>query len=117
MASASGAKRARGDLAIGDRPGADVLASEEGVRLAQKMRTGPCIPALTQLPKAEVGPASGPTRRLSHLGGRGQRLARRLVLRGGAHAHYDLSRGVGASHCWPILTLGTPKFLGTEGIY
>jgi hypothetical protein len=41
--------------------------SEKGVRLAQKMQVGPCIPVGIQLFKAEVGPTSGPTRRLSHL--------------------------------------------------
>ena len=39
--------------------------SEQGVRLAQKMPVGPCIPAGIQLEKAEVGPISGPTGRLS----------------------------------------------------
>jgi hypothetical protein len=39
--------------------------SEKGVRLAQKMRVGPCIPAGIQLEKAGVGPTSGPTWRLS----------------------------------------------------
>ena len=32
------------------------------------MQAGPCIPAGTQLWKAGVGPTSGPTGRLSHLG-------------------------------------------------
>jgi hypothetical protein len=40
--------------------------SGKGVRLAQKMQVGPCIPVETQLQKAEVGPTSGPTWRLSH---------------------------------------------------
>ena len=40
--------------------------SEQGVRLAQKMQVGPCIPVEVQLEKAEVGPASGPTWHLSH---------------------------------------------------
>jgi len=31
------------------------------------MQVGPCIPVGLQLEKAEVGPTSGPTRRLSHL--------------------------------------------------
>ena len=34
--------------------------------MAQQIQVGPCIPVETQLEKAEVGPASGPTRRLSH---------------------------------------------------
>jgi hypothetical protein len=42
-------------------------ASEKGVRLARKMEVGPRIPAGIQLFKAEVGPTSGPTWRLSHL--------------------------------------------------
>jgi hypothetical protein len=42
-------------------------ASERGVRLAQKMQVGPCISVGMQLEKAEVGPTSGPTWRLSHL--------------------------------------------------
>ena len=41
--------------------------SKKGVRLAQKMQVGRCIPVRTQLQKAEVGPTSGPTRHLSHL--------------------------------------------------
>ena len=40
--------------------------SEKGVRLAQKMRVGPRIPVGIRLERAEVGPTSGPTRRLSH---------------------------------------------------
>ena len=54
-----------------DRSGVPLLevpvidCSENGVRLAQNMQVGPCIPAGTQLGKAEVGPASGPTRRRS----------------------------------------------------
>ena len=44
-------------------------ASEKGVRLAQKMQVGPCVPVGIQLEKAGVGPASGPTRRLSRFGG------------------------------------------------
>ena len=43
-------------------------SSEAGVRLAQKMQAGPRIPQGIQLEKAEVGPTSGPTRRLSHFG-------------------------------------------------
>ena len=45
-----------------------VHLGEKGVRLAQKLQVGPCIPVGTQLEKAEVGPASGPTWRLSHCG-------------------------------------------------
>ena len=41
--------------------------SEKGVRLAQKMQVGPCIPVGIQLQKTAVNPTSGPTRRLSHL--------------------------------------------------
>jgi hypothetical protein len=37
--------------------------SEKGVRLAHKMQVGPCIPVEIQLFRAEVGLASGPTRR------------------------------------------------------
>jgi hypothetical protein len=43
--------------------------SEEGVRLAQEMQASPRIPAEIQLQKAEVGPTSGPTWRLSHVCG------------------------------------------------
>jgi hypothetical protein len=43
-------------------------ASEKGVRLAQIMPVGLCIPVGIQLYKAEIGPTSGPTRRLPHLG-------------------------------------------------
>ena len=49
------------------RPNHSGAASENGVRLAQKMQVGPCIPVIIQLQKAEVGPTSGPTWRLSHL--------------------------------------------------
>jgi hypothetical protein len=38
----------------------------KGVKLAQKMQVGPRIPAGLQLEKAEVGPTSRPTWRLSH---------------------------------------------------
>ena len=41
--------------------------SEQGVRSAQKIQAGPWIPVGIQLEKAEVGPTSGPTWRLSHL--------------------------------------------------
>ena len=41
--------------------------SEKGVRLAQKMQVGPCVPVGIQLEKTEVGPTSGPSWRLSHL--------------------------------------------------
>jgi hypothetical protein len=41
--------------------------SETGVRLAQKLRVGPCIPVGIQLEKTEAGPTSGPTWHLSHL--------------------------------------------------
>ena len=44
--------------------------SERGVRLAQKTHVGPCAPVGIQRSKAEVGPASGPTWRLSYSGGR-----------------------------------------------
>ena len=40
--------------------------SEKGVRLAQKMRVGTCMPVGMQLQTPEVGPTSGPTWRLSH---------------------------------------------------
>jgi hypothetical protein len=40
--------------------------TEKGVSLAQKVQVGPCIPAGIQPEKAEVGPTSGPTWRLSH---------------------------------------------------
>ena len=40
--------------------------SEKGVRLAQKMPVGPCIPVGIQPSKAEVGPTSGPTWRRAH---------------------------------------------------
>jgi hypothetical protein len=44
--------------------------AKKDVRLAQKMQIGPCISVGTQLEKAEVGPTSGPTWRLSHSGSR-----------------------------------------------
>ena len=40
---------------------------EKGVRLAQKIQVGQCIPVGIQIYTAEVGPTSGPTWRLSHL--------------------------------------------------
>jgi hypothetical protein len=39
--------------------------SDKGVRSAQKMQVGPCIPVGMQLEKAEVGPTSGPTANLA----------------------------------------------------
>ena len=64
---------ARGALIALTRP-AGSSCSDKGVRLAQNMRVGPCIHVgiLVQLQKAEVGPASGPTWRPSHLEGRAQ---------------------------------------------
>ena len=44
---------------------ASARLSEGGARLAQTMQVGPCIPVGIQLYKAEVGPTSGPTWRLS----------------------------------------------------
>ena len=46
-----------------------VNCSEKGVRSAQKLQVGPCMPVGTQLEleQAEVGPTSWPTWRLSHL--------------------------------------------------
>jgi hypothetical protein len=41
--------------------------SGKGVRLAQKLKVGPCISVVIQLFEAEVGPTSGPTWCLSHL--------------------------------------------------
>ena len=60
---------ARGALIALTRP-AGSSCSDKGVRLAQNMRVGPCIHVgiLVQLQKAEIGPTSGPTWRLSHLG-------------------------------------------------
>jgi hypothetical protein len=43
------------------------LSEQKGVRLAQNVQVGPCIPVAIQLEQAGVGPTSGPTRRLSHL--------------------------------------------------
>ena len=40
---------------------------EKGVRSAQKMQVGPCIPVGIQLEQAEDGPTSGPAWHLSHL--------------------------------------------------
>ena len=42
--------------------------SEQGVRLAQKMQVGSCIPVEIRLEKAEVGPTSGLTWRFSYFG-------------------------------------------------
>ena len=39
---------------------------EKGLRLAQQMQVGPCMPVGTQLQTAAVGPTSVPTGRLSH---------------------------------------------------
>ena len=41
--------------------------ARKGVRLAQKMQVGPCIPEGIQLEKAEGPPTPGPTWRLPHL--------------------------------------------------
>ena len=35
--------------------------SEQGVRLAQYVQVGPCVPVRIQLARAEIGPNSGPT--------------------------------------------------------
>jgi hypothetical protein len=43
------------------------LRARNGVRSAQAMPVGPCIPVGIKLETAEVGPTSGPTWRLSHL--------------------------------------------------
>jgi hypothetical protein len=43
--------------------------SEKGVRLAQTMQVGPCIPVGVQLATAGVGPTFGPAQRLSHFEG------------------------------------------------
>ena len=57
----------KGILYLSGTAGAAAAVSEKGVRLAQKMQVGPRIAVGVQLEKAEVGPTSGPTRRLSHL--------------------------------------------------
>ena len=53
-------------------------ARTKGVRLAQKVQFGPCIPVGIQPCQAEVGPSSGPTpwrlASLSHLGERRQKV-------------------------------------------
>jgi hypothetical protein len=48
-------------------PRLPLCCGEKGVRLAQKMEVGPHILLEIQLQRAEVGPASGLTWRLSHL--------------------------------------------------
>jgi hypothetical protein len=58
--------------ASGSEPEGSRGFSGKGVRLAQNMQVGPCIPVGIQLENAEVGPISGPTRRLSHFSGRGR---------------------------------------------
>jgi hypothetical protein len=59
--------------------------------LAQKMQVGPCIPARIQRQKAEVGPTSGPTRRLSR-SCTSKRGARACVVFLGRHAIRDAPR-------------------------
>jgi hypothetical protein len=54
-------------VVAGALPRAACRLSEKGVRLAQKIQVAPCIPVGTLQWKAEVGPASGPAWRLSHL--------------------------------------------------
>jgi hypothetical protein len=44
-----------------------VELEREGVRLAQKIQVGPCIPVGKQLKKAKVCPTSGSTWRVSYL--------------------------------------------------
>ena len=44
-----------------------LACSEKGVRLAQKIQVGPCIPVGVQLDKAAVGPTSGSTWRIFRL--------------------------------------------------
>jgi hypothetical protein len=61
-----------------------VACSKRGVRLAQTMQVGPCIPVGVKLEKAEVGPTSGPTWRLSRLrAGRGRAPGAELLIRAG----------------------------------
>jgi hypothetical protein len=72
------------------------------------MQVGPCIHVGIQLEKAEVGPTSGPTWRLSYL--RSGRAARAEGLRHRRHRVGGL-RGFTRAHCYLPLT-----FLVTIGI-
>jgi hypothetical protein len=88
-------------VAVAAAPSRSACCSEKGVRLAHKMRVGPYIPVGIQTEKAEVGPTSGPTWRLSHLTGAllgGRVLARALV----CALHTAGARGVraGPSRTW-----------------
>ena len=59
--------------------GAGDCTTEKGVRLAQTMQVRPRIPVGVWLENAEVGPKSGPTRRLSHRGRRRRACRQRRV--------------------------------------
>jgi hypothetical protein len=71
-----------------------LTCSEKGVRLVQTMPVGPCIPVGIQLEKAEVGPTSGPTRRLSHL----LRLVQDVFLVVAVRALRPAAHGEGKTH-------------------
>ena len=76
--------------------GRAVGMSEKGARSAQKMQVGPRTPVGIQLEMAKVGPTSGPTRRLSHLGdGRGGVVGRHDH---GRRAHHLVKPAVSPLH-------------------
>ena len=78
------------------------VRSAKGVRLAQNMEVAPCIPVGIQLQKAEGGPTSGPTWRLSHSRVQGSNV--RVPART-ARAHLRRCTGRGCSRCswWLVL--------------
>jgi hypothetical protein len=84
-------RASRSDRAVSAAPSTADRWSEKGVRLVQKIQVGPCIPAGKQLQRAEVGPTSGPTWHISHLGG-----LRRRALVDVDHRHLEgVARGDG----------------------
>ena len=85
-----------------------LACSEKGVRLVQNMQVGPRVPAGIQLEKAEVGPTSGPTWRLSHLplvGHRRARLALEAVLE---HLHGNCTGSARIARLGPTVWLKIP---------
>jgi hypothetical protein len=91
------------------RPGPRLI--EKGVRLAQKMQVGPCIPVGIQRLRAAVGPTSGPTWRLSHFGR--QRLGEVVHhrVRKERHREVDLPRVAcvwTGAHCHSSLSFVVP---------
>jgi hypothetical protein len=86
------------ELRSGDPDGEQGGCSEKGVRLANKMQVGPRIPVGIQLQKADVGPISGPTWRLSDCCVRGLLSSARQGRSPGARGRAEGGTGVNAEY-------------------